>query len=474
MKHKCNYLNTFIIASLVCIVFLCNTVQVSAKTNWPTAGKINADSGIIMEASTGTILYAKNIDKKQYPASITKIMTTLLAVENCSLNETITFTPECFYNMESGATHIGATVGEKMSLEDALYGVMLASANEVSNAVAIHVAGSVEKFTQMMTERAKELGATNTHFNNPNGLHDKDHYTTAHDMALIMQAAMKNKNFRTISGTKRYKIEPTNKCKEIRYLSNHHQMINPTTKPKYGYEYAIGGKTGYTSDAGNTLVTAAKKDGLELICVVLKGKSVSFNENVYTDTIGLFDFYFENYSVYNVSDETSLATIPEDKLFTKYNSLFNQKEAPITISGKNTVVLPNNAKLADVTQTITYTNGSTDTQPAILGEVTYTLDGKTVGNNQIIYDKSKIVNKLETESKVVEKKGTTSSLSDLFTISNKHAKKTLLTVLGIVIVIIVILFIILKVIRYKRRKRYYSSRRRTRNITNAYKHYRKH
>lgn len=359
-----------------------------------------------------------------------------------------------------------------MSLEDALYGVMLASANEVSNAVAIHVAGSVEKFTEMMTERAKELGATNTHFSNPNGLHAKDHYTTAHDMALIMQAAMKNKNFRTISGTRRYRIEPTNKCKETRYLSNHHQMINPTTRPQYGYEYAIGGKTGYTSDAGNTLVTAAKKDGLELICVVLKGRSVSFNENVYTDTMGLFDFYFENYSVYNISEQTNLPTIPEDKLFTRYNSLFNNSETPVTISSENTVVLPNTAKLSDVVQTITY-NDTTEDSSNVIGHITYTLDDQVVGTNTIIYDNSKTSMKLETASKIVKKKGTTSSLSDLFTLSNKQAKKTLLTVLGIVIFIIILLFIILKVIRYKRRKRYYVSRRRTQNVTNVYNRYRR-
>ncbi|MDO5518875.1 MAG: D-alanyl-D-alanine carboxypeptidase family protein [bacterium] len=478
MKYKRNYLKTFIIINLLFVLVCSNTAYASNSTvnkSWPQGPKVDAESAIIMEASTGTILYSKNIDEKRYPASITKIMTTLLAAENSSLNETVTFTQDCFYNMEYQATHIGATVGEKLTMEQCLYAVMLASANEVSNAVAIHVAGSVSNFTTMMNERAKEFGATNTHFNNPNGLHEADHYTTAHDMALIMQAAMKNQNFRMVTGTKRYQIQPTNKCKEIRYLSNHHQMINPTSAPKYGYEYAIGGKTGYTSDAGNTLVTVAKKDGIELICVVLKGKSSYVQNNVYTDTISLFDFFFENYSVYNIGDNNSVPTIKEDKLFTRFNSFFNSNEAPIRLNGKNTVVIPNTKKLEDVVQTVSYYNDVTIDPNAstIIGKITYTLDDVTVGENDIIYDTTKTVPRLETETKVVEKNGTTSSLTDIFKLSNKATKKTVLVLLGIVVVIIIGLYITLRVLRYKRRKRYYASRRKTHNVTNIYKKYKK-
>ena len=477
MEHKRNYLKTFIIINLLFVLVFSNTVYASntVKSNWPKGPSIDGESAVVMEVSTGTVLYSKDMNSKRYPASITKIMTTLLAVENCSLNETVTFTQDAFYNMEYQATHIGATVGEKLSMEDSLYAVMLASANEVSNAVAIHVAGSVSKFADMMNERAKELGATNTHFNNPNGLYEDNHYTTAHDMALIMRAAMQNKNFRTIASTKRYQIQPTNKYKEIRYLSNHHQMVNPTSSPKYGYDYALCGKTGFTNEAGNTLVTAAKKDGIELVTVVLKGHSVYVDKNVYTDTISLFDFFFQNYKVYTVGEQNSIPTIKEDKLFTRYNSIFNSSQAPISISGNNTVIIPTTKKVADVVQNVEYyDNVEIDpSKPNVIGKVTYTLEGVTVGQNDILYDKTKTVNKLETQTKVVEKEGTTKSLSDIFKLSNRNAKRNLMILFGIIVFIILALYITLRVLRYRRRKHYYASRRRTRNVTNLYNKYKK-
>lgn len=478
MKYKRNLGKLFLTINLLFILAFSSTVSASsstAKSSWPKGPKVDGESAVVMDANTGTILYSKDMNSKRYPASITKVMTALLAVENCSLNETVTFTQEAFYNMEYQATHIGATVGEKLSMEDSLYAVMLASANEVSNAVAIHVAGSVAKFTDMMNARAKELGATNTHFNNPNGLYESNHYTTAHDMALIMRAAMNNKNFRMIAGTKRYQIQPTNKCKEIRYLSNHHQMVNPTSSPKYGYEYALAGKTGFTNEAGNTLVTAAKKDGIELVTVVLKGHSVYVDKNVYTDTISLFDFYFQNYKVYNVGEHNSVPTIKEDKLFTRFNSLFNSSEATISTNGANTVVIPTNKKVSDVVQSVEYFN-DVAIDPAksnVIGKITYTLEGVTVGQNDIIYDNTKTVSKLETETKVVEKKGTTKSFTDIFKISNKNTKKTVLILLGIIVFIILALYITLKILRHRRRKNYYASRRKTKNVTNLYKKYKK-
>ena len=177
------------------------TVQTNDIPGWPQGDAVECDAAICFDANTGTVLYGKNIDKQEYPASITKIMTVLLALENGNLDDTVTFSENAVYSIEYGSAHLGLTEGEELTLEQCLYGIMLASANEISNAVAEHIGGSVENFANMMNEKAAQLGCVNTHFVNPNGLHDENHYTCAYDMALITQEAMKYEKFREIIHT---------------------------------------------------------------------------------------------------------------------------------------------------------------------------------------------------------------------------------------------------------------------------------
>lgn len=469
MNAKRRLLSTILLISFICTILVptpVNATSSSSETSTPSsklpkAPSVVAESAIIMEASTGMILYSKNIHEELYPASITKIMTTLLAVENCSLSETVTFSKEAVFSIEPGSSHAGADVGEEMTMEQALYCIMLASANEVSNAVGEHIAGSLDAFAEMMTARAKELGCQNTHFANANGLHNDNHYTSAYDMALITQAAMKNPTFRTIAGTKRYTIPPTNKQSDTRYLTNHHQMIYPNKYPQYAYEYAIAGKTGYTMKAGNTLVTVAKKDGLELICVVMKSKAASQPENQYTDTISLLDYGFANYTSYNMDNQNVTPTIDESLLFTRYNSLFNSAEAPIRISGDNTVILPNTASLDDVVQTITYYDDVTLQEgDNIIGTITYTLGDTTVGSSNIIFTK-KETNKLTTSTHVIQKNDPSKSLANLLNLNSSGMSQPI-KILAIILIIILILFVVLFFLnRYKQiqRKRRRNSRR---------------
>lgn len=176
---------------------------------WPQGPEIQSSAGIVMELSTGLILYEKNINDVHYPASITKILTTLLAVENSSMDEVVTFSKDSVYNTEGSG--IARDVGEEMTMEQCLYAVMLASANECAYAVAEHVAGDIHSFVDMMNERCASLGCKNTHFNNCNGLPDEQHYTSVYDMALIAREAFSNETFRIICGTKTYTIPFTNK-----------------------------------------------------------------------------------------------------------------------------------------------------------------------------------------------------------------------------------------------------------------------
>lgn len=355
------------IISAVCL----GKVDVKAADYWPDAPETLSPSVILMEESTGTILYEKNMDEAHYPASITKIMTTLLALENGNLSDMVTFSDDAINNTEGSG--IARDYGEQMTLEQCLYGVMLESANECAYAVAEHVGGTVENFVDMMNAKAKELGCTNTHFANPHGLQDENHYTTAHDMALIAQAAYQNETFRIIIGTKMYTIPPTNKHAEETVLRNHHDMLCTyhNANRKYLYPYCVGGKTGYTATANSTLVTYAEKDGMTLICVVMNTQS----PNQFIDTVNLFDYAFDNFQVLNVAENdtnySAETTVDNGNL---------DNIAPFVELDKDAViVLPKTAEFSDTSSSVEYN----DSDPEIAGSITYTYAGRNVGKVDI-------------------------------------------------------------------------------------------
>lgn len=248
--------------------------------------EIQSEGAALIDASTGSVLFAKNGDSRFYPASITKLMTALLVAENCSLDDTVTFSASATTGLESGAVSINMTEGDTLTVRQCLYALLLKSANEVGNALAEHVAGSNAKFAEMMNARAAALGCTGTHFTNPHGLNDTDHYTTPQDMALIARAAFANDVVKTVASTRTYSLPATKKNPSGLTVTMGHKMLNPGDS-RY-YPGIIGGKTGYTSKAGNTLVTAAEKDGVRLIAVVMKSKSTH-----YTDTKALLDYGFQ-------------------------------------------------------------------------------------------------------------------------------------------------------------------------------------
>ncbi|SFS00563.1 D-alanyl-D-alanine carboxypeptidase family protein [Anaeromicropila populeti] len=372
------------------------TIAKADKTNdntsfqWPEgpdASSLCSESAIVMDAATGLILYEKNIHEVHYPASITKILTTLIALENSSLNEIVTYSKNAVYGIEPGSSHIAIDVGEQLTMEQSLYGIMLESANEACLGVAEHISGSIDAYVELMNQKAQELGCTDSHFMNPNGLHDDNHYTTAYDMALISREAIKNETFRKITSTKSYIIPKTNIKPARDWIKNHHQMLNGYKYPQYEYEYCIGGKTGYTTKAQNTLVTFAEKDGMTLICVVMKSQGPAYPSNEYTDTKKLFDFCFQNYSIQTISSLESNSLEEDFPLFDRYNSLLNNGQLPIYLDNCSSVILPNNVDISEVTQTISYFH-DTSLSPGenIIGTIEYTYDGKVVGSGNIIYN----------------------------------------------------------------------------------------
>ena len=349
---------------------------------------VSAESAIVMDVQSGTILYEKNIDKREYPASITKIMTTLVALENSSLDETVTFSNNAVELIQGqGASNIEIVPGEKLSMEDSLYAIMLMSANEVCNGVAEHVAGSIKKYVKMMNKKAKELGCTGTHFNNVNGLWEKNHYTTAHDMALISRAAYKNETFARITGTKRYQLPKTNKRKAGYPLHNHHGMLLALKFPQYEYKYCVGGKTGYTEKCRYTLVTYAKKKNMTLLSVIMRAPYAPYTEpNEYTDTTALLNYGLNNFKRFEITD-SSVSDVNTERLFTKFSPFYDTETSSLYVEDKAGVLLPKGKKLKDAEKNIEYFDEekTDENGDRIIGKIRYTYDGKDVGGTNVYY-----------------------------------------------------------------------------------------
>ncbi len=273
-----------IAAVLVAVCFcMLSVVSVFAQQDGPD---VKAEAYCVVNRKDGSIVYSKNMDDRYYPASITKIMTALVTLEHCTnLDDTVVFNSEVMDSISSNSSTLNpvAILDEEMTVRDALFGLMLNSANECASALAVYTAGSIDAFVEMMNEKAQELGAVNTHYMNAHGLDDDDHYTTAHDMAIIFDAALKNDTFRYIDSSATYTIPATNKYGE-RTCTSTNQLINGALP----YEGVYDGKTGHTAKAGRTLVTAAYRDGMDLICVIMK----SDNDNFYSDTETLLDHAF--------------------------------------------------------------------------------------------------------------------------------------------------------------------------------------
>ena len=362
-------------------------VQSNSIPRWPQGDAINAETAILMDADTGAILYAKDIDKREYPASITKIVTTMVALENGNLSDVVTFSANAVYSIEYGSSHLGLTEGEQLTMEQCLYGIMLASANEISNGVAEHIAGSIEEYVKMMNAWVEKLGCTNTHFVNVHGLHDEDHYTSARDMALIMQAALKNEKFREIISTTYYEYPKTNKVDETRPFVNHHKMI---TEEGMLYDGCIGGKTGYTDEAQNTLVTAAERNGQTLIAVVLRSPGLYVS---YDDTKVLLDYGFDHFSDAQIEEAGSApikVTLPEGVTADQLEKTTDTATGLVSYSYEGQVMGSGDAaaeqETAKSTEAATETEGSTQgdstslTENTTQAETTAASEGSTEDN----------------------------------------------------------------------------------------------
>ena len=262
---------------------------------------LSAQASVLMDGNTGEVLYSENASSKLPMASTTKIMTALIALEHGNIDAEYTV-PAAAVGIEGSSVYL--VDGEKLTMKELVYALMLESANEMALAIGEEVSGSVKKFVELMNARAQQLGCTNTHFNNPNGLPDETHVTTANDMAKIAKAAWQNATCRKFFTTDLYEIPPTNVFTETRYLLNHHKMM---AGRDYAYDGVLGGKTGYTDAAGATLVTYAKRGNMLLVAVVMNSVN-----GAWSDTKSLLDYGFDNFERQRI--KVSMNPVPKENL----------------------------------------------------------------------------------------------------------------------------------------------------------------
>lgn len=329
---------------------------------------IYSDAAVLIDSKTGFVLYSKNSDEKKYPASTTKILTAIIALEKCNLNDIVTVSKSAISSIPSGYSSAYLSEGEEISVNDLITVFLVHSANDAGYVLAEHISGSIEEFAELMNQKAKEIGCENTHFTNPSGIHDENHYSTAYDLALIARYCMQNSTFKKIVSQKSCTINSTNKS-DIRKYTNTNDLINPSSK--YYLEECVGIKTGYTKEAKNCLISACAKNNLGLICVVLGANQINGGESSrYIDSINLFKYGYSNFSLRTFAtkddvlstievsngtkDTRNLDLVLEDSISGILNNSGDIPAPQITLKENISAPIAKNTVLG----TVTYTKGS--------------------------------------------------------------------------------------------------------------------
>lgn len=340
-----------------------------AKPDWPVDTGIMAEGGIVIDADSGTVLFGQQIHVAFAPASITKLLTALVVAENASFDEMVVFSHDAVYNVESGSGNsLSLEEGDRLSVEDCLYALLLRSSNQAANALAEHVAGSREAFVELMNQRIKDIGCMESHFANPSGLNDEDQYVTAYDMALIAREAFQNETVLSIASAQKHTIPSTIKNPEgLSFSMEHRLLMTEDTEDPYYVEGALAGKTGYTSIAGNTLVTCAERDGRRLISVILKGTQPQY----YLDGKTLLEFGFDSF-------KNEVIEAGDTKLLTDYGYDAVSNE----LSG-GVITLPKTAELSDAERSLV-TELPLDAPENAVAMIQYSYNERKIGNVYIL------------------------------------------------------------------------------------------
>lgn len=349
-----------------------------AKPDWPSDTGIESEAGIVMDADSGAVLFGQNIHVQKAPASITKILTALVVIENSSLDDTVTFSHDAVYNVEDGSGNKNSIEeGDTLSVRDCLYLLLMRSSNQAANALAEHVGGSRDGFVKMMNEKTAELGCENSHFANPSGLNDDTQLTSVYDMALIASAAYKNDTLLTISEEKSYRLPATKNNPDGVTIQPEHKLLitTDTENPNY-YPYAVAGKTGYTSVAGQTLVTYAIKDDRRQIAVTMKSTQATH----YQDTIALLDFGFLRFENVNISENETAYTSGDQPVQIGDNSY---QPSDLSMDTSAVITIPKDASFADAEKTVV-TDLPEDAPQGAVALLSYKYNDRKIGQVYLI------------------------------------------------------------------------------------------
>lgn len=340
--------------------------------------EIKSEAAMLMDMKSGRVLYSKNAEQELFPASTTKIMTAVLALEYGNLADIVTANVSALAPITNEDSHMGILIGEELTLEQLLYGMMVYSANDAANVIATHISGTPENFVELMNQKAEEIGLSNTNFVNSYGIHDENHYTTAKDLATLARYAMKNEKFREIVGTSTYSIPATNKYTEERILPSTNLFMSTSRSAEFYNQAVTGIKTGYTKDAGYCLVTSVVYEETELLVVTLKSPDRS---GIYTDTRTLFRMGFNNY------DETTLAATGSVIKDSKVYEAKNDTRVALTVPKDIVVLLPEELDLSEAIKTdvsLPKTIKAPIKKGDVLGSIVYTYNGTEVGKADLI------------------------------------------------------------------------------------------
>lgn len=401
MKTLKNLFNIFIL--FIIILFNIMTTSFGATEEVSTY----SPTCLLMEASTGKVIYEKNGYEKAYPASITKIMTAILTLEHCNLTDVATASYEAVYSVPVGYSNANIQVGEELTINQLLNVLLINSANEAANVLAEHIAGSIGSFATMMNAKAEEIGCLNTHFVNPNGVHNENHYSTAYDLALMGRYAMKNDIFREFVNTKFYTLPATNKyLTNDRVFGTTNELLKKDTRDSvdnYYYEYCTGIKTGYTNAAKSCIVASAKKDDIEYIVVILGAGTTDNGLSArYLDCKTLFNYAFENYTVKKLNDEEA-----DLKTINIPNGTLSTKHLKVKIQDEINVLLKKSTDTTNLTPTVEINKDLSVpiVKNSIVGKITYTIDGNEYTSNLIagnnVYESNTVTNILTIVSIII-------------------------------------------------------------------------
>ena len=411
------------------------------------APEITSQAAIVMDLDTGDVLYEKASHQVMYPASITKVLTCLLAIENGNVNDTITVSQSDMDQVEDGSSAIGLQAGEQLTLKDALYGMMLNSGNECALAIADYIAGSTEQFADLMNKTAKNLGCTDSHFCNPNGLHNQDHYTTCYDMALIGKAAYQYPEFKKLISSQSYTIPETNMNVE-RPLWQENRLIYSGNE-EYYYQYCTGGKTGYTLDALATLISFAERDGRRLVTVVMRCDPTT---DSYLDTIKLDEFCFSHYRLckplidYTFQNNFQSTYYENSDILTNFYNDLEHRDFRYYVNQDYSFYIRSFINDSDITMETEYYDRITDDKR---GKITFSYDGSVLGETEILVERPAI------------EASSTDALRNVVPEEDVEVTymKWLKRIIVILIILIIIFLVILLIVKIHKRLQYYQSKR---------------